>query len=174
MSDAEELHPWLRLRTAVPRDDIPDRTVGSPGVELRKPGAAEVGVADRALARNRRGGGLERSARSASAGGWVGHHRASAVLVLAAILAGLAWLSVAGLVLLAVLGRDGPEGMTSFLAVALMPSALVPALGLTAGVALLYFRIRGGRVPLLMAVVATMAALVVGCSWWKLVSILPL
>jgi hypothetical protein len=48
---------------------------------------------------------------------------------LAANLAGLAWLSVAGLVLLAVAARDAPEGTTGFAVAVLMPYALVPALG---------------------------------------------
>ncbi|WP_157746518.1 hypothetical protein [Micromonospora inositola] len=111
--------------------------------------------------------------RSAIDGGWKGHRMAQAGLVLAAILAGLAWLSVAGLVFLSVAARDDPEGMASVFAVSLTPYALVPALGLTAGAALLYRKIRGGRVPLLIAVVTTLAALVVCCSWWELVPILP-
>lgn len=101
---------------------------------------------------------------------------AQAGLVLAAVLAGMAWLSVAVLAFGAAGAadaRDDPEGMASVFAVWLMPYALVPALGLTAGAALLYRKIRGGRVPLLIAVVTTLAALVVCCSWWELVPILP-
>jgi hypothetical protein len=93
---------------------------------------------------------------------------------LAANLAGLAWLSVAGLVLLAVAARDAPEGTTGFAVAVLMPYALVPALGLTAAAALLCHKIRGGQLWLVIAVVATLAALVVGCAWWELLSFLPL
>jgi hypothetical protein len=84
-------------------------------------------------------------------------------------LAGLAWLSVAGLAFLAVAARDAPEGTTGFAVAILMPYVLVPALLLTAGVALLSHEIRGGQLSLLIAVVSLLAAPVVACAWWELV-----
>lgn len=101
-----------------------------------------------------RGGVPATSAVGVGIGSRVAHYG----LVVAANLAVLAWLSVAGLVFLAVAARDAPEGTTGLVVAVLMPDVLVPALFLTAVTALLYYEIRGGRFSLLIAVAATLAA----------------
>jgi hypothetical protein len=87
----------------------------------------------------------------------------------AASIATVAWLSVAGLLFLAVAPRDEPEGLTGLAVAVVMQLALLVALGSTSVAALLYYKIRGGQLWLLIAVVASLATALVGGAWWEIV-----
>lgn len=93
--------------------------------------------------------------------------------IVAAILAGVAWLLVALIVLMYVGARNAPEGMTGLVIAFVMPFVLVPALGFTAIAAAFDRALRGTTGSLVIAVVAAVTGVVVLFAWEPLIDLLP-
>jgi hypothetical protein len=85
--------------------------------------------------------------------------------LLATALAGLAWLGVGLLVLMAMAAyhADVSDNLTGLAVAGLLPLVLVAAFGLTAASAWCYRGIRGGRASLVIAVAAAAAAVICLC-----------
>lgn len=91
--------------------------------------------------------------------------RARMQFLLATALAGLAWLGVGLLVLMAMAAyhADVSDNLTGFAVAGLLPLVLVAAFGLTAASAWCYRGIRGGRASLVIAIAAAAAAVICLC-----------
>ncbi|GIG93401.1 hypothetical protein [Plantactinospora endophytica] len=93
------------------------------------------------------------------------HPLAEAGLGVTSSLAVAGWLAAGTLIVMLVNDRSGPEAMTGLAVAFSMPPVLVTALGFSAAAVFIWHRYRGGRVSLVVSIMAALAAVVAPLIW---------